>query len=52
MIYDFDFPKAFDKVDHDVLLHKLKKWVLLGIWGNGSSTFAQTENILYVSREV
>ena len=45
MIY-LDFAKAFDKVDHGVLLHKLKKnWVSLGIWGNGSSTFSRTRNI-------
>ena len=30
----------------------LKNWVSTGIWGNGSSTFSQTGNILYVSREV
>ena len=52
MIY-LDFAKAFDKVDHCEFLHKLqKKWVFLGIWGNGSSTFFQTRNILYVSQEV
>ena len=47
-----DFAKAFDKVDHGVLLHTFKNWVSLGIWGNGSSTFSRTGNILYVSQEV
>ena len=51
MIY-LDFAKAFDNVDHGVLLHKFKNWVSLGIWGNGSSTFSRTGNILYVSQEV
>ena len=51
MIY-LDFAKAFDKVDHGVLLHKLKKLSITGNLRNRSSTFSQTGNILYVSREV
>ena len=40
-----DFAKAFDKVDHGILCHKLKNnLVLVGKWGLGSIIFSVTEN--------
>ena len=50
MIY-LDFAKAFDKVDHGVLLHKLKQLGITRKLGNWLLSFFLTEIILCVSRE-
>ena len=47
MIY-LDFAKAFDKVDHGVLLHKLKSIGITGDLGNWLLNFLLTENTLFV----
>ena len=50
MIY-LDFAKAFDKVNHGVLLNKLKKLGITGNLGKWILNFL-SGNILYIAREV
>ena len=47
----FDFAKAFDKIDHGILLNKLKKSELMAKSVCGNTIFDQTDSNVLPSKE-